>query len=485
MKRMLRYAAENGYDRVAWLNGKQQADRYDLGKVVDRVTVNAPDENGKRKVAIQPVEDNNGHVDMMYLSVDKDGIVYSNSNPDWIERHISEVVGKPLADKIMSAEEFTAYEGNDLRVGIYGMKAFYDEMLPNFMNKYGKQWGVHVEDMNIPALQREDSSDGVALHSVKVTEQMKQDVLQGQPMFLRNGDHQAYGFVFNGTIYLDPRVATAETPIHEYTHLWAEVLRQRNPKEWDHIVKMMKDSPQLWQHVKQSYAARWKVQLEKGLLTQKEYDYRVADEVLAQFSGKRGYEKLRAFADGQPDGKGILDAMLEILKEFWNRVSEFFGVHYQDKEQVADRVLYDLLQGVNPLDYKREDIQGLREAQAEAESTVREDGGVPVVIPRTDLSEHDIRTAERAARTAVIERITDYGAHCFSDDQRDVIFHYRAMFTSDTSTGELYNRLLESVLDDPEVRRCPREWAQAAAEELQDMAVGKVHSEEENIGFKR
>ena len=322
-------------------------------------------------------------------------------------------------------------------------------------------------------------------HTVSITDQMKRDVMAGQPMFLRNGDHQAYGFVFNGTIYLDPRVATAETPIHEYTHLWAEVLRQRNPKEWDHIVTMMKDSPQLWEHVEQSYAARWKVQLEKGLLTQKEYDCRVADEALAQFSGKRGYEKLRAFAGGQPDGKGILDAMLEILKEFWNRVSEFFGVHYLDKEQVADRVLYDLLQGVNPLDYKREDIQGLREAQAEAESAVREDGGVPVVIPRTDLSEHDIRTAERAARTAVIERITDYGAHCFSDEQRDVISHYRAMFTSDTSTGELYNRLLESVLDDPEVRRCPREWAQAAAEELQDMAVGKVHSEEENIGFKR
>lgn len=322
-------------------------------------------------------------------------------------------------------------------------------------------------------------------HTVSITDQMKRDVMAGQPMFLRNGDHQVYGFVFNGTIYLDPRVATAETPIHEYTHLWAEVLRQRNPKEWDHIVTMMKDSPQLWQHVEQSYAARWKVQLEKGLLTQKEYDYRVADEVLAQFSGKRGYEKLSAFADGQKDGKGILEKMLEVLKEFWSHVSEFFGVHYQDKEPVADRVLYDLLQGVNPLDYKREDIQGLREAQAEAESAVREDDGVPVVIPRTDLSEHDIRTAERAARTAVIERITDYGAHCFSDDQRDVISHYRAMFTSDTSTGELYNRLLESVLDDPEVRRCPREWAQAAAEELQDMAVGKVHSEEENIGFKR
>ena len=348
MKRMLRYAAENGYDRVAWLNGKQQADRYDLGKVVDRVTVNAPDDNGKRKVALQPVEDSSGHIDMMYFSVDKDGIVYSNSNPDWIERHVSEVVGKPLADKIMSAEEFTVYEGNDLRVGIYGMKAFYDEMLPSFMNKYGKQWGVHVEDMDIPSLQREDSSDGVALHGVKVTEQMKQDVLQGQPMFFRSGAHQAYGFVHNGTIYIDPRIATAETPLHEYTHLWAEVLRQRNPQEWQNIVQMMKDTPEVWNYVKQNYS---------HLKT----DNQIADEALAHFSGQRGYKKLQDFVDGKENADSIFSKMMEVLGKFWSSVAEFFNIHYTNKEEVADRILYDLLNEVNILDYKIKMLEGLRE----------------------------------------------------------------------------------------------------------------------------
>ena len=337
MKRMLRYAAENGYDRVAWLNGKQQADRYDLGKVVERITVNAPDENGKREVTLQPVEDSSGHIGMMYFSVDKDGIVYSNSNPDWIERHVSDVVGKPLADNIMSVQEFTVFEYDDLRVGIYGMKAFYDEMLPNFMNKYGKQWGVHVEDMDIPALQRENSSDGVSLHGFKITEQMKQDVLQGQPMFFRSGVHQAYGFVHNGTIYIDPRIATAETPLHEYAHLWAEVLRQRNPQEWQNIVQMMKDTPEVWNYVKQNYP---------HLKT----DDQIADEALAQFSGKRGYQKLQEFVNGQED-KSILDKMMEVLGKFWSHVAEFFGIHYTNKEEVADRILYDLLNEVNPLDY--------------------------------------------------------------------------------------------------------------------------------------
>lgn len=61
------------------------------------------------------------------------------------------------------------------------------------------------------------------------------------------------GFTFKGTIYIDPRIATAETTLHEYTHLWAEVLRQRNPQEWQNIVQMMKETPEVWNYVIQNY----------------------------------------------------------------------------------------------------------------------------------------------------------------------------------------------------------------------------------------
>ena len=70
------------------------------------------------------------------------------------------------------------------------------------------------------------------------------------------------GFTFKGTIYIDPRIATAETTLHEYTHLWAEVLRQRNPQEWQNIVGMMKDIPDLWQYVERRYAADWQRKLQ-------------------------------------------------------------------------------------------------------------------------------------------------------------------------------------------------------------------------------
>ncbi len=42
----------------------------------------------------------------------------------------------------------------------------------------------------------------------------------GMQRFLRTAGGEVYGLVKDGRIYLDPKVATAETAVHEYTHLW-------------------------------------------------------------------------------------------------------------------------------------------------------------------------------------------------------------------------------------------------------------------------
>ena len=340
MKRMLRYAAENGYDRVAWTNGLQQAERYNLGGKVESIFINHSRKDEK----------------LYSISVfDNDAKIISSVSPDnATEEDVRNLFGKNIGDQLLQGvadldrkkargevprSEAFSTQGQNLEVGGDGMKAFYDKILPSFMNKYGKQWGIQTETIDIPAIQRDGSSFGERLHSVRVTGQMKQDVMEGQPMFFRNGEHMAYGFVHNGTIYIDPRIATAETPLHEYTHLWAEVLRQRNPQEWANIVRMMKDTPELWSYVKQNYP---------HLRT----DDQIADEALAQFSGKRGYKKLQDFVDGKQNATTIFGKIMEVLGRFWDSVSSFFGIHYANKEEVADRVLFDLLNEVNPLDYR-------------------------------------------------------------------------------------------------------------------------------------
>ena len=53
--------------------------------------------------------------------------------------------------------------------------------------------------------------------------------------FFRTADGNAYGFKVGGKIYIDPRIATADTSIHEYAHLWASAMQKLNPKEWENI----------------------------------------------------------------------------------------------------------------------------------------------------------------------------------------------------------------------------------------------------------
>ena len=96
--------------------------------------------------------------------------------------------------------------------------------------------------------------------------------------FFRTPGGEAYGFTAGGKIYIDPRVATADTPIHEYAHLWAGALRQANPKEWNNIVELMRGTP-AWDEVKRLYP-------------ELESDEEIADEALAMYSGRRGAESL-------------------------------------------------------------------------------------------------------------------------------------------------------------------------------------------------
>lgn len=176
MKRMLRYAAENGFDKVAWTKGEQQAERYDLSKSVD--LIEAEDNNIEEASDGTPIVKNvtiQTPDSPIHLYVDANGIVRGGQ---FANRHLSEIVGKSIAEKLMQEGEVTL-SGDGLRIGGEGMKGFYDDMLPRFMNKYGKKWGVQVQDVTLPNVEEA----GRTMHSVDVTDSMRESVMQGQPMF--------------------------------------------------------------------------------------------------------------------------------------------------------------------------------------------------------------------------------------------------------------------------------------------------------------
>lgn len=190
MKRMLRLAVEEGYDKIAWTNGTMQAERYNLTKFVDTVEL-VKDENGIRRYDLS----GKGALNSIY--VDSEGNV-TESDFGGVGSSLSAVVGTEMAEQMsalsLTDDEDDAFLDLDGKViGGRGMVAFYDQKLVNWMNKYAKQWGAKVEDINIPGLANEEG-----WHSVTITPAMRESVMKGQPMFrpadtdLRSADPLSY-----------------------------------------------------------------------------------------------------------------------------------------------------------------------------------------------------------------------------------------------------------------------------------------------------
>lgn len=194
MKRMIRYAAENGFDRIAWATGEQQSNRYDLSKQVD---------------AIRWYANSDGTYNISYDKDDKNQTAKNNAS----ESELEDLVGKDLAKKIIDEAQNKVegkFTGLDLKVGGEGMKAFYDQILPKEVGKYVKKWGGKVGKTDIgdaywePGIDEygemihdgETESEQIAellVHSIDITDSMRSAVIQGQPMFSRQIDNDLIG----------------------------------------------------------------------------------------------------------------------------------------------------------------------------------------------------------------------------------------------------------------------------------------------------
>ena len=343
MKRMLRYAAENGYDKVAWTKGEQQAERYDIGGVVD--SIGKYDQRENEILVEITMHGGQRHT----VTVDSEGnVLEANHYPE--AKTLSDIVGKEIAVRTLSLESGEEIKGDGLRIGGKGMKGFYDEILPRFMNKYGKQWGVKTGEVEAPLLSPQlGGGKPMTFWSVDVTPEMKESVMDGQPMFFRTNDGRAYGFTMDGKMYIDPRIATAETPIHEYGHLWAQALRKSNPEAWEHLKGQLLGHQDVMDYVKRLYP-----ELEGDELM---------EEVFTHYGGKRGAERLRndmreemAKANGIFDKARVVTIFANLrraLRNFWTAARDLFAgknerLKSYSAEDFADMMLNDLLRGFKP-----------------------------------------------------------------------------------------------------------------------------------------
>ncbi|CDS55254.1 conserved phage mega protein [Polaromonas sp. CG9_12] len=139
LKRMVTYAADNGFDRVAFINGEQSAQRYDLSQQVQTIEWAGNTADGVKIVTIGLREGND-----IEFRVKPDGTTASMSGGlsgnEFTGKNLDDVVGKEIAEKIM-AERDGQLSGNGLKVGGSGMRSFYDQIVPNIARDVLKKLG--------------------------------------------------------------------------------------------------------------------------------------------------------------------------------------------------------------------------------------------------------------------------------------------------------------------------------------------------------
>lgn len=171
MKRIVRMAAEGGYDRIAWTTGEQQADRFDLSKQVDEVQAKK-NKDGTYKITV----------------IKGDSVI--EDVPSVKESDLEAQLGKDLAKKIIAEEgkptvrgsKNRSYTGIDLKVGGEGMKGFYDKILVDYAKKFGKKFGATVGETEV------DSGEGRSVPSDQYEILQSEDTAEYQIIDTMNGD---------------------------------------------------------------------------------------------------------------------------------------------------------------------------------------------------------------------------------------------------------------------------------------------------------
>jgi hypothetical protein len=126
LKRIMVMASEEGYDRVAFANGEQNAERFSLDKQLS-------------EIAYEPTGDGLYEI----TATDLKGKEVISEDEVGLDR-IEELLGKEIAEKIARNEgdkdeggyrDWRYLRGNNLKVEAKGMRTFYDTIVPTALKK--------------------------------------------------------------------------------------------------------------------------------------------------------------------------------------------------------------------------------------------------------------------------------------------------------------------------------------------------------------
>ena len=160
--------------------------------------------------------------------------------------------------------------------------------------------------------------------------------------YFQTAQGEVYGFVKDGVIYVDTNNVNANIPVHEFTHVWDNIVQETNPELWERGKSIMKQLP-LWKRIAES-AEYADIAHDENLL---------ASEVHARLTGESGERILNLIEKKNHSTQGIINAFKAWAKKYWQAVKDSFtqwSSREANKVTLEDFInmpLSDLAKGTN------------------------------------------------------------------------------------------------------------------------------------------
>jgi N12 class adenine-specific DNA methylase len=232
---------------------------------------------------------------------------------------------------------------------------------------------------------------------------------------LRTPNGTVYGFVKDGQVFINENELNANTLVHEYGHIFAQILKAQYPTAHKNLIDRIKQEKALIEAKKKdpNYA---------NLTTEQ-----LADEVLNELIGNKGETILNT---KKPIHKEILD----LLNRFWNRLKNIFTTgspniakwsveQFQNAtiDDIVNNVTADLLSGRKLSDVSSDMLGGKTTFQQQAgitkDEAIKRNNGNPLnLAPNGKPSKLYQSYKDLGYSDSETERLT---AQTFSDSFRE------------------------------------------------------------------
>lgn len=234
--------------------------------------------------------------------------------------------------------------------------------------------------------------------SIGTVEEIGQNV--GHAHLLHTPSGVVYGWTVGGKVYLNRDAMNPEAPIHEYTHLWDEMVRRENPHLWERGKDLMKQMP-LWNEIV----------ADSNYADIRDDEDAVASEVHARLTGRAGARLLSGMID-TAKGKGamataeavsVVDSLKRWLTEMLDALKATLGKWSKRNldeltiEDFNNLTLRDIAEGVNPQEGELSDARfhaamsrGREDFDAVRERAIAERGIVTPGLNRKEIRVVDV-----------------------------------------------------------------------------------------------